>query len=181
MLARRDASLSRVISWSWKSEFMCVCTVSDGTELHTETGRSSAFTACLTLNSLLSFVFSASLSQECPSDSPPPTQLRRRLAVAQGPVAVRCVQFSGTAWGGAHCPCPSCIEFKQPRDLGGLEPQGRAGFRLRPALVPSVWEEWVQSPASQPGLPSALQACGVAVSAFSSHEGLAGRLLGGSV
>ncbi|XP_054578582.1 WD repeat-containing protein 27 [Eptesicus fuscus] len=33
--------------------------------------------------------------QECPSDRPAPTQLRRRLAVAQGPVAVRCVQFSG--------------------------------------------------------------------------------------
>lgn len=66
------------------------------------------FISGLTLNALLTFVFSASLSQEYPSDSPPPTQLHRRLAVAPGPVAVRCMQFSGMTWGGAHCLCPSC-------------------------------------------------------------------------
>ncbi|XP_045433070.1 WD repeat-containing protein 27 isoform X2 [Pipistrellus kuhlii] len=33
--------------------------------------------------------------QEYPSDSPAPTRLRRQLSVAQGLVAVRCMQFSG--------------------------------------------------------------------------------------
>ncbi|XP_016068435.1 PREDICTED: WD repeat-containing protein 27 [Miniopterus natalensis] len=33
--------------------------------------------------------------EEYPLESSPPTQLRRQLAVAQGPAAVRCVQFSG--------------------------------------------------------------------------------------
>lgn len=81
-------------------------------ELH-RNGEISAFYFPSHLDSLLTFVFSASSSQECPSDRPAPTQLRRRLAVAQGPVAVRCVQFSGTVWAGA----PSCGEFKRPCDL----------------------------------------------------------------